>query len=59
MTKPQEPTLAEFVAWCNGAGRGGANAGKHYQALNAVKSFREFKQRQHELAVEALQERTR
>ena len=38
--------LAEFEAWCEGAGRGGKGAGKHFNSLAHIANFRAFKAEQ-------------
>ena len=39
-------SLAEFEAWCEGAGRGGKGAGKHFNSLAHIANFRAFKRQQ-------------
>ena len=38
--------LTEFEAWCEGAGRGGKGAGKHFNSLAHIANFRECKRNQ-------------
>ena len=38
--------LAEFEAWCKGKGRGGKGSGQHFNSLDHIANFREFKRNQ-------------
>jgi len=56
MSDPAEYTLKEFEDWCEGKGRNGGDAGRHYQALQAIERFKLFKKNQAELVVKHFSE---